>query len=116
MRDVAFERRETVLAAGRAPSAALIAFAEERAGTSDVRDVHRRDFGREVLEELADCRNYLVWWMGQLDDLADRAHVDVDEVNRARGWAREALAATARAYDAATHAQAATAGARRGVA
>lgn len=44
----------------------LIALSEQRAGTGDVRDLETRDFGREALEELADTRNYLLWWMEQI--------------------------------------------------
>lgn len=39
----------------------LIRFAESRAGGVPVRQLQTRDFTREVLEELADARNYLVW-------------------------------------------------------
>lgn len=53
--------RERELTAHLPPS--LNIFAEQRAGTADVRDHATRDFALEVREELADARNYLVWWM-----------------------------------------------------
>ena len=63
-RDVAFERAWTTQAAEsvRVRADELIAFAELRAGHGPVRDLLTRDMGREVREELADARNYLVWW------------------------------------------------------
>ncbi len=71
-RDIACERAVT-LAAARGASAEhperLIAFAEGRAarGSGELRNFAIRDFGLETLEELADSRNYLVWWRQQLD-------------------------------------------------
>ena len=46
---------------------ALIALAHERAHPGPLRDGHRRNWGREVAEELADSANYLPWWE-QTDD------------------------------------------------
>jgi len=42
----------------------LVAFAQQRAGESNVRNLRTRNFQREVREELADALNYLCW----LDD------------------------------------------------
>jgi hypothetical protein len=66
VRDLPFERTLTEQAAeaGSVGSAVLIHFAEERAGAGPVRDPDARDFPLEVLEELADARNYLVWLAG----------------------------------------------------
>ncbi len=62
-RDLRFERAFTMQAAeaGGVGFAELIRFAEQRAGDEPVRDPGGRDFVLEVLEELADARNYLVW-------------------------------------------------------
>ena len=68
-RDLEFERERTTEAARALTAVAperLITFAELRAGSAPVRDLETRDFGREVLEELADARNYAVWWQRQL--------------------------------------------------
>jgi hypothetical protein len=48
---------------------ALDRFAAQRAGDRPIRDADGRDFATEVLEELADARNYLVWWAEQLERL-----------------------------------------------
>lgn len=62
-RDLAFERAwtEGAGAAARVGVVELVRFAELRAGDGPVRELATRDFAREVLEELADARNYLVW-------------------------------------------------------
>lgn len=104
LRDLAFERRWTELAAESAHVDAehLTSFAEQRAGTSPVRDQATRNFGREVLEELADARNYLCWFAEQVlvaDDHGDLA----GEINQAIG---QALAATAVAFEHAARARA----------
>ena len=66
-RDVAFERAWTVQAGESVHVRVdeLLAFAELRAGHGGVRELATRDFGLEVREELADSRNYLVWWAQQ---------------------------------------------------
>jgi hypothetical protein len=63
VRDLDFERSWTRQAgeAVKAESAELIRFAEARAGGRPVKDLAGRDFTRELLEELADARNYCVW-------------------------------------------------------
>lgn len=97
VRDLAFERRWTEMAAAAANVDAerLSAFAEQRAGTSHVRDLQGRNFAREVLEELADARNYLCWWAAQL--LATDDHGDMaGEINEAIG---QSLSATAAAFE-----------------
>ena len=42
----------------------LVAFAQQRAGTTEVRNLSSRNFRKEILEEVADAFNYLCW----LDD------------------------------------------------
>jgi hypothetical protein len=67
-RDVTFERDWTscvAQAAGHDPSR-LNGFAEQRAGSGGVCGAAGRDFGLEAMEELADGRNYLVWWVEEL--------------------------------------------------
>jgi hypothetical protein len=63
MRDIEFERFWTRQAAEavKAEADELIRFAESRAGIRPVEDLAGRDFTRELLEELADARNYCVW-------------------------------------------------------
>lgn len=68
-RDLHFERERTAEAASALTAVRpdrLIEFAELRAGHGPVRDIETRDFGRELLEELADARNYATWWARQL--------------------------------------------------
>lgn len=98
-RDVEDERLITRLALaglgkeGAAVAAALIEFAEERAEAGPVRDVATRDLMQDGLEELADCRNYLVWAIQDLERLSfapDRADA-LQELY-------EALAETARSF------------------
>jgi hypothetical protein len=62
-RDTAFERAWTTQAAEtvHVDAEGLNDFAELRAGDGPVRDLETRDFGREIVEELADARNYLTW-------------------------------------------------------
>lgn len=72
---VALERRRTYEAArsnGIEP-VELVRLAEARAGVTPVRDLERRDFVQEAREELADCRNYLVWLAAQVDHWAHLA-------------------------------------------
>lgn len=96
-RDLARERAVTddaalprlVAIAGR-----LSDFAEQRAGDGPVVDAEDRDFALEVLEELADARNYLVWWIDRFA-AADGAAAS----------ARAALAAVVVAYSAVLDAQ-----------
>jgi hypothetical protein len=109
-RDIALEREWTKQAAAsvNATSDRLIAFAEARAGQAPVRERDTRNFGREVLEELADARNYLVWWVEQIarlhssDDLAGEiteavgqtlaaVAIAYEHADRARGLSRELL-------------------------
>lgn len=111
-RDFAFERSwtEQAAASAGATSDRLIAFAELRAGDGPVRDAAARNFGREVVEELADARNYLVWWAEQvvrsasLDELAGElseaigeclaaVSVAYEKAERARALSREVLGA-----------------------
>ena len=60
--------REGLLAlrASRKPefTHSLVQFAQERAGDTHVRNLHSRNFHREIKEEIADAFNYLAW----LDD------------------------------------------------
>lgn len=103
-RDIGFERRWTALAAAsvHADGARLSDFAEARAGRGPVRDLAMRQFAREVLEELADARNYLVWWVEQV--IAAGEHDELSgEITEAIG---QALAAVALAYEHATRARA----------
>jgi hypothetical protein len=74
-RDIDRERRLTELAAATAgvEAAHLCGFAEGRAGTAAVRDHATRDLATETLEELADARNYLVWWHQRPRPTADDA-------------------------------------------
>lgn len=68
MRNVDRERADTIAAAApmfRASAMSISAYAEQRAGTQPIRDHQTRDFATEALEELADARNYLVWWRQQ---------------------------------------------------
>jgi hypothetical protein len=94
-----FERRWTNDAAATVtavPPARLIAFAEARAGDAPVRDIDSRDFGRELREELADARNYAVWWLEQIG-LAEIVDTNLAaDISRAIA---EALAATAVAFE-----------------
>lgn len=64
-RDIPFERDWTswVAAAAGQDGTRLNGFAEQRAGTRAVEGAADRDFAVEALEELADARNYLVWWV-----------------------------------------------------
>lgn len=67
-RNLALERQWTAEAArvGGTTSEALSTMAERRAGPGSVSDIDMRNFGHEVLEEIADARNYLVWWLEQV--------------------------------------------------
>ena len=69
-RDIAVERELTREAAKRvaADPEPLVLFAEARSDKGPVRDFPTRDFEREVREELADARNYLVWGIYQAQD------------------------------------------------
>jgi hypothetical protein len=104
-RDIGFERRWTALAAStvHADGTRLSDFAEARAGRGPVRDISTRNFAREVLEELADARNYLVWWIEQLATAPGPPDELAGEISEALG---QALAATALAYEHATRARA----------
>lgn len=62
-RAVTFDAAATVTAR---PPERLITLAESRAGDARVRDIDTRCFDREVLEEISDARNYLVWWLEQI--------------------------------------------------
>lgn len=67
-RDPRFERELTAHAARMygVADADLSDFAQQRADTHGGPTVNLdRDFGREALEELADARNYSVWWLQQ---------------------------------------------------
>lgn len=78
-RDLGRERDLTARAADtqNVKADVLNAFAELRAGDGPVRERALRDFGLEVVEELADARNYCVWW---LDQIAVAASGSVDEL------------------------------------
>lgn len=76
IRDTALERELTLEAGGlagcRGAAEQLAMFAEGRAGTGPVLDLHVRDFRRELLEEIADGRNYAIWdWLQALELQAD---------------------------------------------
>lgn len=63
LRDVAHERAFTAAAGaliGRSPIG-ITKLAEARAPLDPIRDFPFRDFALDALEELADCRNYIVW-------------------------------------------------------
>ena len=77
-RDLQHERQLTTEAAASVsarPPARLNEFAEIRSAPYGpvVHDITGRDFSREIVEELADARNYACWWIQQL------GHVQVDE-------------------------------------
>jgi hypothetical protein len=65
---------------GAAPGVAdqLSAFAQQRAGDGPIRDPARRDMAREACEEIADGRNYLVWWRIGDADLPPAAAAEID--------------------------------------
>lgn len=63
-RDLKLERRLTATFADEA----LGSFAESRTLAGPVNNLHGRDFPLEVMEELADARNYAVWGVQQLDE------------------------------------------------
>ena len=65
--DEAFETQATLVAARQAgvDGRALDAFARARKMPGLVKQHATRDFHQEVAEELADARNYVVWWMEQ---------------------------------------------------
>lgn len=67
LRDEAFETEATLTAARQAgvDGRALDAFARARTLPGPVRDHATRDLRLEVLEELADGRNYIVWSLEQ---------------------------------------------------
>lgn len=105
LRVLEFERQVTRDAAARAhaiPPTRLIALAELRAGGAPVRDIETRDFGRELREELADGRNYAVWWIEQMGLCHPNTPVYADVV----GAIGRSLAATAVAFHEAEQAQA----------
>jgi hypothetical protein len=103
-RDIAFERRWTSLAAStvHADGARLSDFAEARAGRDPVHDLANRNFARETLEELADARNYLVWWLEQLATAPGPPDELAGEISEALGMA---LAAVASAFEQTTRAR-----------
>jgi hypothetical protein len=91
-RDIPFERdwiAWVAEAAGQDP-ARLMVFAEQRAGQDPVRGAAGRDFGLEALEELADARNYLVWWAEQTLRSDPRGELG-GEISAALGRAGSAL-------------------------
>lgn len=90
-RDTELERKLTDEAAASVAASAdhLNDFAEHRAGTDPVHDPAHRDFGLEAAEELADARNYVVWWLDQPQPYGDMV---TDEL-------RNALAAITVAYE-----------------
>lgn len=69
-RVVAVERELTVEAARRvgADPEPLYVFAEQRANKGPIRDFDSRDFEREVREELADARSYIIWGIQQAQE------------------------------------------------
>jgi hypothetical protein len=95
-RDLAFERVLTAQAAeaGRVGSSVLIHFAEERAGAGHVRGAESRDFALEILEELADARNYGVWAAAQEMSRSDSDSQVLGEIS-------DTLILIAQAFDAA---------------
>jgi hypothetical protein len=96
-RNVAFERRWTSQAAEvvHVNAERLIEYAEHRAGPAPVRDLDTRNFAREVVEELADARNYLVWWAEQLT----RADNGSDETGEMTSEICAALSHVAAAFE-----------------
>jgi hypothetical protein len=96
-RDVSFERMLT-LQAGESVHARtveqLVTFAEARAGDGPVHDRDGRDFPREVREELADARNYLVW-------AAEQEILKADPDGEMTAAIAETLACVTKAFDAA---------------
>lgn len=90
LRDVTFELEATITAARSVNVDHLNQFATLRADAGGAyRPAPERDLHREVLEELADARNYLVWWMQRVVAGED----DADPVALS-----EALGAIAHAY------------------
>jgi hypothetical protein len=68
-RHVELEREWTIDAARTVAAArpdALIRLAELRARGDVVRERESSNFGHNVLQELADARNHLVWWLEQI--------------------------------------------------
>lgn len=104
-RDLALERQRTIDAVATADMPVLYpeslsAFSEERAGRRGVDDLMFRDFLLELLEELADGRNYLVWAGMQLDHLNDPE--DLEAVADARVDLEDALRYVVTAFKYAT--------------
>lgn len=95
IRDLNWERAFTARAAeaGGVRCVLLSRFAEDRAGAGDVR-APDRDFPLEVLEELADARNYLVW-------TATREMLKPTPAEELLGRAFASLVLVAQAFDAA---------------
>lgn len=104
-RDISFERRWTTLAAStvHADGSRLSDFAEARSGRDPVREIATRNFARETLEELADARNYIVWWIEQLATAGGPDDELSGEISEALGMA---LAAVASAFEQTTRARA----------
>lgn len=99
-----FERQFTRDAArtmSAVPPDRLIILAERRAGYSPVRDIEGREFGRELREELADARNYALWWIEQMGLCHAASPLYADVV----GAVTRSLAATAVAFHEADQAQ-----------
>lgn len=100
-RDLGIERDWADHACRRLPAADLARlndFAEQRAGHAIVRDLKARDFATEVLEELADARNYLAWWDQQIAATPTPAATTTGARMAAREALQEALVAVAVAF------------------
>ena len=81
IRDIDFEREWTTQAAASlgVDASRLVAFAERRAAVSAAIDgMPARDFGAESLEEAADWRNYLVFWLQQIQAAPEYSELDGD--------------------------------------
>lgn len=84
----------------------LSRFAEERADDPNAGEsaggpvlyLPQRDFGLETREELADARNYTVWWRQQVDLLAAVLIRNGTDVNAVRAAIDHGIAGVAYAY------------------
>jgi hypothetical protein len=118
LRDPIDERRQTIATVDRRlePAAQRLSdLASYRAGPAPIEDLDGRDFDRETIEELADARNYLLWWRRQANRLAAEAGDDVTaaRVRRADEHLAEALAAVVAACHAVDEASGILRGATR---
>lgn len=89
-----WEREMTAAAlAGYMDPEPLVAYAEARILPGPLKDFGGRDWVREALDELSDCRNYLVWW-----EQADLDEPESDEVDARRQIRVQALQHVAAAF------------------